>query len=97
MKASDMIRFSLQFSQDAVERFAGDMKDAPMLRSMLPDEEGMQRTIAGLPEQYKLGIPLRKIATAREIANTIVFLASDLASHITMQDLVVDGGATLAA
>ena len=34
MKASDMIRFSLQFSQDAVERFAGDMKDAPMLRSM---------------------------------------------------------------
>ncbi|WP_083941295.1 2,3-dihydro-2,3-dihydroxybenzoate dehydrogenase [Pseudoduganella violaceinigra] len=71
--------------------------DTPMLRSMLPDEEGMQRTIAGLPEQYKLGIPLRKIATAREIANTIVFLASDLASHITMQDLVVDGGATLAA
>ncbi|KQV54596.1 2,3-dihydro-2,3-dihydroxybenzoate dehydrogenase [Duganella sp. Root336D2] len=71
--------------------------DTPMLRSMLPDEEGMQRTIAGLPELFKLGIPLRKIATAREIANTIVFLASDLASHITMQDLVVDGGATLAA
>lgn len=71
--------------------------DTPMLRSMLPDEEGMRRTIAGLPEQFKLGIPLRKIATAREIANTIVFLASDLASHITMQDLVVDGGATLAA
>ncbi|MBY0239934.1 MAG: 2,3-dihydro-2,3-dihydroxybenzoate dehydrogenase [Burkholderiaceae bacterium] len=71
--------------------------DTPMLRSMLPDDDGMRRTIAGLPGQYKLGIPLQKIATAREIANTVVFLASDLASHITMQDLVVDGGATLAA
>ncbi len=71
--------------------------DTPMLRAMLPSEASMQRTIEGLPEQYKLGIPLKKIATPREIANTVVFLASDLASHITMQDLVVDGGATLAA
>ena len=45
----------------------------------------------------KLGIPLRKIATPAEIANTVLFLASDLASHITLQDLVVDGGATLSA
>lgn len=71
--------------------------DTPMLRSMLPDEQGMRRTIEGLPEQFKLGIPLRKIATAREVANTVLFLASDLASHITMQEVVVDGGATLAA
>lgn len=71
--------------------------DTPMLRAMLPDEQGMRRTIEGLPEQFKVGIPLRKIATAREIANTVLFLASDLASHITMQELVVDGGATLAA
>ena len=71
--------------------------DTPMLRAMLPDEAGLRRTIEGLPEQFKLGIPLRKIATAREVANTVLFLASDLASHITMQELVVDGGATLAA
>ncbi len=71
--------------------------DTPMLRSMLPHESAMQRTIEGLPEQYKLGIPLKKIATAREIANAVLFLASDLASHITMHDLVVDGGATLSA
>ncbi|MCH7373885.1 2,3-dihydro-2,3-dihydroxybenzoate dehydrogenase [Aeromonas sp. MR19] len=71
--------------------------DTPMLRGMLPDEGAMARTIAGLPAQFKLGIPLNKIATPREIANTVLFLASSLASHITLQDLVVDGGATLSA
>lgn len=69
--------------------------DTPMLRAMLPD--GYQRTIDGLPEQYKLGIPLGKVATPADITNAVIFLASDLAGHITMHDLVVDGGATLAA
>ncbi len=71
--------------------------DTEMLRGMLPDEGAMARTIEGLPAQFKLGIPLNKIATPREIANTVLFLASSLASHITLQDLVVDGGATLSA
>ncbi|MDU7649249.1 MAG: 2,3-dihydro-2,3-dihydroxybenzoate dehydrogenase EntA [Klebsiella michiganensis] len=48
-------------------------------------------------EQFKLGIPLGKIARPQEIANTILFLASDHASHITLQDIVVDGGSTLGA
>ena len=69
--------------------------DTPMLRAMLPD--GYARTIEGLPQQYKLGIPLAKVATPADIANAVIFLASDLAGHITMHDLVVDGGATLAA
>ena len=69
----------------------------PMLAGMLGSPEGYQRLVDGLPEDFKLGIPLRKIAQPDEIANTVLFLASDLASHITMQDIVVDGGATLAA
>lgn len=71
--------------------------DTPMQRSMWHSEDAQQQTIAGFPQQYKLGIPLGKIATPSEIANTVAFLASDLASHITLQDIVVDGGATLSA
>ncbi|WP_044617258.1 2,3-dihydro-2,3-dihydroxybenzoate dehydrogenase [Gynuella sunshinyii] len=68
--------------------------DTDMQRSLWHTPDARQQTINGFPDQYKLGIPLGKIATADEIANTIVFLASDMASHITMQDIIVDGGAT---
>lgn len=71
--------------------------NTPMQRGMWPDESGETATIQGFPEQFKLGIPLKKIARPVEIADTALFLASDLASHITMQDIVVDGGATLSA
>ncbi|MGO3407924.1 2,3-dihydro-2,3-dihydroxybenzoate dehydrogenase [Marinomonas sp.] len=66
-----------------------------MQQSMWSSPESEQNTIQGFPEQYKLGIPLGKIAQPIDVANTVVFLASDLAGHITMQDVVVDGGATL--
>ncbi|WP_428243496.1 2,3-dihydro-2,3-dihydroxybenzoate dehydrogenase [Gynuella sp.] len=68
--------------------------DTDMQRSLWHTADARQQTINGFPDQYKLGIPLGKIATANEIANTIVFLASDMASHITLQDIIVDGGAT---
>lgn len=71
--------------------------NTPMQRGMWQDESGEQKTINGFPEQFKLGIPLGKIAQPREVTEAILFLASDLASHITMQDIVIDGGATLAA
>jgi 2,3-dihydro-2,3-dihydroxybenzoate dehydrogenase len=70
----------------------------PMLTGMLNgDPQAYQSIIDGLPEDYKLGIPLRKIATEQDITNTILFLLSPLSGHITLQDIVVDGGATLGA
>ena len=71
--------------------------DTDMQRSLWHTPDAEQRTIAGFPDQYKIGIPLQKIAQPQEIANAVLFLASDLASHIVMQDIVIDGGATLGA
>ena len=37
-------------------------------------------------------IPLERLGTPNDVAATVAFLASDLASYITGQVLVVDGG-----
>lgn len=69
--------------------------DTPMLSSMWHDETGPKGTIGGQPETYRVGIPLGKLASPSEVAEAVVFLLSDRASHITMHALTVDGGATL--
>ncbi|CAG7594799.1 2,3-dihydro-2,3-dihydroxybenzoate dehydrogenase [Paenibacillus solanacearum] len=71
--------------------------DTPMLRSMWLDEQerGAQQTIDGSLPAYRTGIPLRKLATPEDIADGVLYLASERASHLTMHDLRIDGGATL--
>ena len=39
-------------------------------------------------------IPLRRFATAEEIADAVCYLASPRATYITGQTLLVDGGLT---
>lgn len=67
----------------------------PMQEAMWTDENGPTRVIAGSPGTFRTGIPLGRIAAPEDIADAVVFLASDRARHITMTDLYVDGGATL--
>lgn len=43
-------------------------------------------------EKYKAGIPLGRFASAEDIANTSLFLASELGSYITGQTISVCGG-----
>ncbi len=43
-------------------------------------------------EKYKAGIPLGRFASAEDIANTTLFLASDMGAYITGQTLSVCGG-----
>ena len=69
--------------------------DTDMQRQFWRDGVGAEQVIAGAAAQFRLGIPLHRIAQPDDIAAAVLFLLSDAASHITMQDLVVDGGATL--
>lgn len=67
----------------------------PMLRDLAGEGAATeQRLVAGDAAAFRLGIPLGKIAAAQDIASVIAFLLSSQAGHVTLQDLVVDGGAT---
>jgi 3-oxoacyl-[acyl-carrier protein] reductase len=46
-------------------------------------------------EKIVQGIPLRRVATADDVAGPILFLASDLARHITGEVINVNGGSVL--
>jgi 3-oxoacyl-[acyl-carrier protein] reductase len=55
--------------------------------SLLAGEEGLKEMASQIPKAA-LGKP-------EDIANTMLFLASDEASYITEKTIVVDGGSTL--
>jgi NAD(P)-dependent dehydrogenase (short-subunit alcohol dehydrogenase family) len=44
---------------------------------------------------YEERIPLGRIATADEVADVVLFLATDAARYVTGQELMVDGGLTI--
>ena len=67
-----------------------------MVHRMLAEAESDEQSVLkGNLDAYKVGIPLQRLADPEDVAAAVVFLLSDAARHITMQDLVVDGGATL--
>ena len=43
-------------------------------------------------DQWRAGIPLKRGGTTEDVANTCLFLASDLSAYITGQTIHVDGG-----
>jgi 3alpha(or 20beta)-hydroxysteroid dehydrogenase len=58
--------------------------DTPMLVELPP------RVIDSMTAK----IPLRRIARPEEVSDPVLFLASDVSSHITGVELVIDGGKT---
>jgi 2,3-dihydro-2,3-dihydroxybenzoate dehydrogenase len=72
--------------------------DTPMLSVAAggdDDPHMRERRIAGIPEIFRLGVPLGKLGQPEDVASAILYLASDEAHHITGVILNVDGMAQL--
>ncbi|MHA6626137.1 SDR family oxidoreductase [Pseudonocardia sichuanensis] len=71
--------------------------DTPMLQASLPAGAGTEAVVEGVAEQFRVGIPLGRIAAPADVAAAVLFLSGSAARHITLQSLTVDGGAALGA
>lgn len=69
--------------------------DTEMQRQLWRDATGPVEIIKGSLENYRNGIPLQRIATPEAVAQSVLFLLSEKAAHITLENILVDGGATL--
>ncbi|MFT4217818.1 MAG: SDR family oxidoreductase [Micropruina sp.] len=70
--------------------------DTAMLRELWADPEtGVDRTVDGDPGAYRVGIPLGRIGAPEDVAAVVCFLLSDAARQVTLQQIFVDGGASL--
>lgn len=68
--------------------------DTPMLRQSAAISATDDRTVDDVVAEWGLSHPLGRVASAGEIADVIVFLASQQAAFITGTTIVVDGGLT---
>jgi 2,3-dihydro-2,3-dihydroxybenzoate dehydrogenase len=71
--------------------------DTPMQHQLWTDPCARQRVIEGDLATHRTGIPLGRIADPQDVARTVLYLLADESSHITLQTLCIDGGATLGA
>jgi 3-oxoacyl-[acyl-carrier protein] reductase len=62
--------------------------------NILTDGMKEHRSLAFI-KMMEEGVPLGRLGTPRDVANTALFLASDDASYITGTTIIVDGGQTL--
>lgn len=58
----------------------------------LVDSENLRKYAPQLAEMVEKRTPLKRIAKPEDVANTVLFLASEAASHITGEIVTVDGG-----
>jgi 2,3-dihydro-2,3-dihydroxybenzoate dehydrogenase len=71
--------------------------DTEMMRRMAKDHPSIDDLAAGSPPAFRLPIPRGVLARPHEVAAAAVFLLSPAAAHITLADIVVDGGELLGA
>jgi 2,3-dihydro-2,3-dihydroxybenzoate dehydrogenase len=79
-----------------VNAIAPGPTDTPMLQVAAGEDAQMrERMIAGIPERFRLGVPLGKLGQPEDVASAILYLASDEAHHVTGHLFNVDGMAQL--
>jgi 2,3-dihydro-2,3-dihydroxybenzoate dehydrogenase len=71
--------------------------ETPMLKELWQQGGSITETLHGNLRDFRVGVPLRRLASPDDVANVVGFLLSDAARHITMEDVRIDGGATLGA
>jgi NAD(P)-dependent dehydrogenase (short-subunit alcohol dehydrogenase family) len=69
--------------------------DTPIWTKLRPDlAAGGRNAPIDIEEYGRRGAPLGRVGTPQDIANGVLFLASDASSYITGAELVIDGGIT---
>ena len=71
--------------------------ETAMIRRMMSEMGFGQEMLSGNMAAFRVGVPLGKNAQVVDVANAVLFLLSNEAGHITMHELVVDGGGALGA
>ena len=93
----------IHFTRMIAQQYAGDGIRANVVVPGLIDTPRVQKNVAHMFDPSNLDnakaardkqVPMGRMGTAWEVANAVVFLASDEASYITGTELVVDGGIT---
>lgn len=80
-----------------VNTVAPGATETAMIRRMM-DEMGFgDAMVHGDMANFRVGVPLGGIAQIGDVADAVAFLLSDMARHVTMHELVVDGGSALGA
>jgi len=67
--------------------------ETPLSSSQKGGED--EKAVKKIYERFEKRIPLRRVGQPEDVAGPVLFLASDLACHITGTTLLIDGGQTM--
>ncbi len=80
------------FTKSVAREFAGKNLRVNAIAPGFVETDMTDKLAQGIKDNIVLNIPMGRIGDAKEVANTALFLASDLSSYITGQVIGVNGG-----